>query len=118
MMSARGPALIVLFVASLLIVPMICFGSYYETEGYVKFYGEEGMEQSVGAGDNLGHAMVVGDIDNDGKDDLVVAAGPDPAAATPVRVYRLDGGAPELLFSLDAFDGAVTHGSSVAAGLF
>jgi hypothetical protein len=58
------------------------------------------------------------DLDGDGLADLVVAAGPDPAAGTPVKVYGFDGGAPVLLFTLDAFDSAVTHGSSVAAGRF
>jgi hypothetical protein len=48
--------------------------SYYEEDGYIKFYGEDGVEQSVGAGDNLGHTLAVGDIDNDGKDDLLIAA--------------------------------------------
>ncbi len=45
-------------------------------------------------------------------------AGPDPAAATPVRVYGFDGGTPQLLFTLDAFEVGVTHGSNVAAGRF
>jgi hypothetical protein len=58
------------------------------------------------------------DLDGDGLADLVVAAGPDPAAATPVRVYGFADGAPTLLFTLDAFDGGVTHGASVAAGRF
>ncbi len=58
------------------------------------------------------------DLDGDGLADLVVAAGPDPAAGTPVKVYGFNGGAPVLLFTLDAFDSAVTHGSSVAAGRF
>ncbi len=58
------------------------------------------------------------DLDGDGLADLVVAAGPDPAAGTPVRVYGFDGGTPALLFTLDAFDSTVTHGSSVAAGRF
>ncbi len=58
------------------------------------------------------------DLDGDGRADLVVAAGPDPAAGTPVRVYGFDGGAPVLLFTLDAFDSGVTHGASVAAGRF
>jgi hypothetical protein len=58
------------------------------------------------------------DLDGDGGADLVVAAGPDPAAGTPVRVYGFDGGAPALLFTLEAFDSGVTHGGTVAAGRF
>jgi len=59
-----------------------------------------------------------GDLDGDGLNDLVVAAGPDPTAGTPVRVYGFPNGMAELMFTLDTFDSGITHGGSVAAGRF
>jgi len=58
------------------------------------------------------------DLDGDGRADLVVGAGPDPHAATPVWVYGFTGGTTQRIFTLQAFGSDVTHGSSVAAGRF
>ena len=46
--------------------------------------------------------------------------GPDPAAATPVRIYGYDGSQASLLFSLDTCygDGGLTHGVNAAAGIY
>ena len=57
------------------------------------------------------------DLDGDGHAELVVGQGPDPSAATPVRVYRYDGDQLTRWFDLDAFSG-LTHGTNVAAGRF
>ena len=57
------------------------------------------------------------DLDGDGRDELVVGAGPDPAVATRVKVYRYDGAQVTQRFSLEAFPG-LTHGVNVAAGRF
>ncbi len=56
------------------------------------------------------------DLNDDGRDDLVAGAGPDPAAGTPVQVYRYLGGTAELWFSLEAFPAGTTSGTSVAGG--
>ena len=58
------------------------------------------------------------DLDEDGRDDLVVGAGPDPEMQTPVLVYRYEGGSTSSWFSLDAFSSEVACGTSVAAGRF
>jgi hypothetical protein len=58
------------------------------------------------------------DLDPDGRDDLVVGAGPDPAAGSPVRVYRYIDSRLDCWFSLEAFPSGWTHGAGVAAGWF
>ncbi len=57
------------------------------------------------------------DLDDDGRADLVVGQGPDPSAATPVKVYRYDGAQLTRWFDLEAYTG-LTHGTTVAAGRF
>jgi len=57
------------------------------------------------------------DLDGNGRDDLVVGCGPDPAAGTPVKVYLYDGTQVTEWFSLEAFPG-MAHGANVAAGRF
>jgi len=49
------------------------------------------------------------DLDGDGRDDLVVGGGPDPAIGTEVKAYRYDGSQTSLWFSLEAYEG-MTHG--------
>jgi fibronectin-binding autotransporter adhesin len=58
------------------------------------------------------------DLDLDGRDELVVAPGPDPAMETPVGVYTYDGQQVTSWFTLQAFPSGWTHGASVAAGRF
>jgi hypothetical protein len=58
------------------------------------------------------------DLDGDGRDDLVVGAGPDPAVGSPVRAFRYDGDSASLWFSLQAFPAGWSHGANVAAGRF
>jgi len=58
------------------------------------------------------------DLDEDGRDDLVVGAGPDPDMQTPVQVYRYSGGSTSNWFSLDAYPAEMVCGTSVAAGRF
>ncbi len=57
------------------------------------------------------------DLDGDGRAELLVGQGPDPAASTPVKVYRYDGAQLTQWFDLEAYDG-LTHGVNVAAGRF
>ena len=59
------------------------------------------------------------DLDGDGRDELVVGAGPDPGVGLPpVQVYDYDDGQVSLFFTLEAFPSGWTHGVNVAAGLF
>ena len=58
------------------------------------------------------------DLDEDGRDELVVGAGPDPTLDTLVRVYAFDGTETTLSFSLQAFPDGWTYGASVTAGRF
>jgi hypothetical protein len=58
------------------------------------------------------------DLNEDGLDDLVVGAGPDPNLASLVRVYKRLGDQVTLWFSLQAFPDGWTHGAPVAAGRF
>jgi len=58
------------------------------------------------------------DLDEDGRDDLVVGAGPDPGMQTPVQVYRYTGGSTTNWFSLEAYGSEVNCGTTVSAGAF
>jgi hypothetical protein len=58
------------------------------------------------------------DLDQNSRDELVVGPGPDPAAESPLRVFRYDGSQVTGWLSLRAFPGGWTHGASVAAGRF
>jgi hypothetical protein len=57
------------------------------------------------------------DLDGDGRDELVVGAGPDPQIGTPVKVFRYDGSQVSEWFSLEGYSG-MTHGVNVTAGRF
>ena len=56
--------------------------------------------------------VAVGDVNGDGKDDIIVS--PDAGGSQPVRVY--DGSSGALLKSFYAFDRSYTGGVTVAAG--
>ena len=56
------------------------------------------------------------DLNSDGSDEVFIGAGPDPAAGSPVKVYRYVGSEAVLWFSLEAFPSVYTHGVNVAAG--
>jgi len=58
------------------------------------------------------------DLDGDGRDELVVSAGPDPDVGSPVKVFRYDGAEVSIWLSLNAFPSEWTHGVNVAAGRF
>ncbi len=58
------------------------------------------------------------DLDDDGRDELLVGAGPDPEMQTPVLVYRYSGGSASSWFTLDAYSSEVVCGTTVAAGSF
>ena len=78
-----------------------------------RFYAWDPSEARYGA-----RLFAGADLDADGKDELVVGAGPDPSVSSPVKVYRYDGIGVSLWFSLQAFPPSWTHGVSVAAGRF
>jgi len=58
------------------------------------------------------------DLDGDGRNELVVGAGPDPSAGSPVKVFKYNGAGVTEWFSLQAFASSYTHGTNVAAGRF
>lgn len=58
------------------------------------------------------------DLDLDGRDELVVAPGPDPAMESPVNVYVYDGRQVTPWFTLQAFPADWTHGATVSTGRF
>ena len=57
------------------------------------------------------------DLNGNGRDEIVVGQGPDPAAGNWVKVYMYDGSQVIEWVSLEAFDG-LTEGANVAAGHF
>ncbi len=58
------------------------------------------------------------DLDGNGRDELLVGGGPDPAMGSQVRVYDSTTHSIELDFTLDAFPPVYTHGVNMAAGRF
>jgi len=88
-----------------------CDGSAVSDIGAINFFAFDGLlcGASVGAGD----------VDGDGRAELLVGAGPDETAPALIRVYDFDGGT--LTMSLD-FQGypsdTITHGVNVTAGKF
>jgi len=56
------------------------------------------------------------DLDGNGRADIVVGAGPDPAIGSPVRVFDYHGAGVDLRFSLQAYPVGWRHGVTVAAG--
>jgi len=56
------------------------------------------------------------DLDGDGRDEILVGAGPDPLIGSPVRVFTYDGQDVGLWITLDAYPAGFTHGVTVAAG--
>jgi len=66
----------------------------------------------------FGASVAAGDLDLDGRDELIATPGPDPQAPCRVRGFEPDGSG---IIDLDycdflAFDGEVSHGGSIAAG--
>lgn len=57
------------------------------------------------------------DLNRDGRAEIVVGAGPDPAASSPVRVFRYSVDGVNGWFGLDAYP-ELRHGATVAAGNF
>ncbi len=58
------------------------------------------------------------DLDGDGRDEIVVGGGPDPALGSPVVVFRYNSSEVSQWFALDAFDSGMVRGATVAAGRF
>jgi hypothetical protein len=58
------------------------------------------------------------DLDALGRDELVVGAGPDPSAASSVKIYRYQNTGVAAWLSMQAFPSGWTHGAAVAAGKF
>jgi len=58
------------------------------------------------------------DLDNDGRDEIVVGAGPGLTNSPTVKGYSYEDGAVTPDFTLEAFPAIYTHGVNVAAGRF
>jgi len=58
------------------------------------------------------------DLDDDGRDELVVGPGPDPNMSSLVKVYQYDGSQVSLWLSFQAYPDGWMKGASVAAGNF
>jgi len=58
------------------------------------------------------------DLDDNGRDELVAGAGPDPAAGSSLRIFRYDGSQVTGWLSIQAFPDGWTRGATVAAGKF
>jgi len=58
------------------------------------------------------------DLTLDGRDDLLVGPGPDPAMDTSVKLYSYDGSSVSELHTFVAYPAGYTHGTTVAAGQF
>jgi hypothetical protein len=67
---------------------------------------------------DYGAVVGAGDVDNDGIDELLTAAGPDPALPVRIRAWNADGGSVSLVGAVDfqAYDDWMTHGGRVAGG--
>jgi len=88
-----------------------CDGSAVTPIGGISFMAFDGLlcGASVGAGD----------LDDDGRAELLVGAGPDPDAPALIRVYDFDGGSLTMNLDFQAYPtDTVTHGVNVAAGSF
>jgi predicted outer membrane repeat protein len=57
------------------------------------------------------------DLDDDGRDELVVGGGPDPDGGSEVIVFNYDDGTTTPWFTLEAYPG-LSMGATVAGGLF
>jgi len=58
------------------------------------------------------------DLDEDGRHEIVVGAGPDPSIGSPIRVFDYQGETVTLDFSLQAYPEGWSHGVTVASGSF
>ncbi len=88
-----------------------CDGSSVAAIGAINFFAFDSL---------LCGAMVgAGDLDGDGKAELLVGAGPDPDATALVRVYDFDGGSLTMSLDFQAYaTDTITHGVNVTAGQF
>ena len=55
------------------------------------------------------------DLDRDGRDEIVVGAGPDPEVASMIDIFRYEDSDCTRWFGVSPFPGS-THGATVAAG--
>ncbi len=88
-------------------------GSALESISGINFFAWPADDARYGANVYAGT-----DLDDDGRDELVVGPGPDPEMASPVKVYQYDGSQVSLWISLQAFPDDWMKGVSVAAGKF
>ncbi len=92
-----------------------CDGSAVTPMTSISFFAWSSEEVRFGA-----NVFAGADLNGDGRSEIVVGAGPDPAVGTLVRVYHYDGSQisrEDPWFSLEAFPG-MTHGANVAGGRF
>lgn len=64
----------------------------------------------------FGAEVNAADLDDDGRAELIVGHGPDPAAGTGVKVFQYNGVQVTELFGLEAYPQSWTHGTTVAGG--
>jgi hypothetical protein len=88
-------------------------GASLESMGGLNFFAWDTGEALYGA-----RVFAAADLDGNGRDELAIGGGPDPAIGSPVAVYRYDGSTVSRWFGLEAFDSGMTRGASVAAGAF
>jgi len=58
------------------------------------------------------------DLDDDGRAEILVGAGPDPGRDTRIRVFDYEGGSVAVSYALRAFPPYATHGVTMAGGRF
>jgi len=88
-------------------------GTLTEIEG-INFFAWQQSESLFGA-----TVSAQADLNSDGRAEIIVGQGPDPSAATPVKVFSYDGTQSTLLFGISAYeDGGLTHGVNAAAGRY
>jgi len=88
-------------------------GSNLTSLNGLSFFAWSSMDLRYGA-----RSWARSDFDGDGRTELLVSAGPDPAVGGLVKAFSYDGTTVTEWFGLEPSDSGWTHGTSVAAGRF